>query len=103
LASQLNFHSQSEEALKDSRNRVRQVTGFARHPGDSGGPAFSVDTSGDLTVLGILSLGEAARFDGNTGFTRCLGHKSGGNSTEGNIYTDIRAYRQWIAQTSAKL
>jgi secreted trypsin-like serine protease len=71
-------------------------------PGDSGGPAF-VENSNDLRLLGILSLGESAKMDDNASFAYCGGHAANETPKISNIYTDVRAYKDWIQKTVSEL
>jgi secreted trypsin-like serine protease len=71
-------------------------------PGDSGGPAF-VHAKDGLRLSGILSLGEGERAGPDSTMVLCLGHAPGGAPKVGNLYTDVRAYRDWIGATSRAL
>jgi secreted trypsin-like serine protease len=80
---------------------VSQITSMSSPkgacPGDSGGPAFASNKTHELTLLGILSLGETGRFSPSSA-AYCLGHAPGSISTVGNIFTDVRAYAAWISE-----
>jgi secreted trypsin-like serine protease len=104
------LHAQTEDDTKRSWIEIGLTTDSAKIgkglelakgacPGDSGGPAFGKNDANNL-VAGILSLGESEKIAPDANFTFCGGHKPGTEPIKSNIYTDVRPYAEWIAETT---